>query len=118
MPKRNDPYSRPINATRPEGQMLQGEFYGEPATDKALHGATGGRAVHQVRAMASVVPSWPDVEEPAKPRRGRPPGSKNKVATSSPKATTLSPETTTLNTDVTSPSNEQSAAITEDDLFG
>ena len=114
MPNKNDPYSRPINATRLEGQMLQGEFYGDKASDKALHQATGGRAVHQVRPMASVVPTWPD----AKPT---PP-------------TTPSP-------DVTSPSDEQSppkkrvkatiddiapldeilaeeAAITEDDLFG
>jgi len=109
MPNRNDPYSRPINATRPEGQMLQGEFYGEKATSKVLHGATGGRAVHQVRPMASVVPTWPGETappEPPKPKRGRPPGSKNRT-----KATI----------DDIAPLDEieaEESAVTEDDLFG
>lgn len=94
MPKRNDPYSRPINATRPEGQMLQGEYYGEPASDKALHGATGGRAVHQVRPMPSVVPAWPEVEPAQKARKPRGPKADKVVV------------------------DEPPAAITEDDLFG
>jgi hypothetical protein len=115
MPKTNDPYSRPINATRPEGQMLQGEFYGEHATDKRLHNATGGRVVHQVRPMQSVVPAWPEAETESAPKTTR-----------KRKPTTPSPEPTTPTTDVTSLSDEQSPepngqpldAITEDDLFG
>ena len=103
MPKVNDPYSRPINATRPEGQMLQGEYYGEKAHDKQLHGATSGREVHQVRPMQSVVPAWPE-PEPPKPTRKR-------------KTATPNPEPTTPTLDASSPSDEQST-ITEDDLFG
>ena len=38
MTKPNNPYDRPINATRSEGQMLQSEFYGERAGDKKLAG--------------------------------------------------------------------------------
>ena len=108
MPKTNDPYSRPINATRPEGQMLQGEFYGDKATDKALHSATGGRAVHQVRPMQSVVPDWPE-------DRPTPPTTRKK------KVTTPTPDVTLPNGDASSPSDDAARvtdAITEDDLFG
>lgn len=96
MPQVNDPYSRPINATKPEGQMLQGEFYGSKASDKTLHGATGGRQVHQVRSMPSVVPAWPDEEPAPKPKRERKPRG--------PKADAVIVD--------------EPPAITEDDLFG
>lgn len=93
MPNRNDPYSRPINATRPEGQMLQGEFYGDKASDKRLHNATGGREVHQVRPMPSVVPTWPEDQPASKARKPRGPKA-DKVIT------------------------DEQPSITEDDLFG
>ena len=128
MPNRNEPYSRPINATRLEGQMLQGEFYGDKASDKVLHQATGGRAVHQVRPMSSVVPAWPDQQPtqsaPPQPKRGRPPGSKNRVKATIDDIAPLDeidPPSTLPNSDATSPSDDATRvtdAITEDDLFG
>lgn len=101
MPKPNDPYSRPINATKPEGQMLQGEFYGEKATDKQLHRAIGGRPVHQVRPMVSVVPNWPEQPKPKPVREKKARGPKpDKVIVDEV------------------PAEPQPEPITEDDLFG
>lgn len=108
MPKTNDPYSRPINATKPEGQMLQGEFYGDKATDKALHRGTQGRPVHQLRPMVSVVPAWPD-ETPAeavKPTRKR--------KSSSPNTDATSPS----DSEIPLPAEPLAPSVTEDDLFG
>lgn len=42
MTKPNNPYDRPINATK-EGAMTVGEFYGTRATDKVLNHAGGKR---------------------------------------------------------------------------
>jgi hypothetical protein len=95
----NDPYSRPINATRPDA-VLVGEFYGRPATDKARSHAAGRRDAVGVRALPSVVPAVIGAPKP-KPTR------KRKPTTPSPDATSPSEPLTT----VVSP-------ITEDDLFG
>lgn len=104
----NNPYARPINATRPEGQMQVGEFYGKRATDKTLAGHNGRKVspANRYTGVATAVPVDMDAPEPPKPKRGRP-----------PKATP-NPEPTSLNTDATSPTDEQVSAITEDDLFG
>jgi len=98
MPK-NDPYSRPINATKPEHVRAM-DYYGTPVEDRKPVGLAGNPNAARVRALPSVVPQWP------KP--------------------TPNPEPTTLNTDATSPSDDESApliseisdAVTEDDLFG
>jgi hypothetical protein len=44
MPKPNNPYRRPIDATKESAQTI-GEYYGTPATDKAINHAAGGRNV-------------------------------------------------------------------------
>lgn len=106
-PLPNNPYARPINATRPEGQMLQGEYYGERAHDKQLAGH-GGRKVSPANRYAGRAIAVP-VDMDALPTR--------RSAVRKRKVTTPSPEPTTPTADATSPSDEQSP-ITEDDLFG
>jgi hypothetical protein len=104
-PLPNNPYARPINATRPDAKLV-GEYYGQSDTSKRRSHETGNREVapaNRFQSSVTAVPAWPD-EAPAKPKRGRPP------------KTTPSPEPTTLNSDATSPSDDKS--ITEDDLFG
>lgn len=103
MPK-NDPYSRPINATKPEHVRAM-DYYGTPVEDRKPVGLAGNPNAARVRALPSVVPMWPDKPKPkpkAKAKRGPKP---DKVIIDEP---------TTLNPDATSPSE----AITEDDLFG
>ena len=103
----NNPYARPINATRSEGQMLQSEYYGERAQDKQLAGH-GGRKVSPANRFvgnAVTVPVDMDAPKPKTTRRKR--------------STTPSPEPTTPTTDATSLSDDNTGApITEDDLFG
>lgn len=103
-PKPNNPYERPIHATRPEGQMLVGEFYGARATDKTLAGHGGRQVAPASRYVGQAIAVPVDMDAP-KPQPTR----KRKAATPSP--------------DATSPSDEQSlttvvSPITEDDLFG
>jgi hypothetical protein len=102
----NNPYARPVNATRAEGQMLQGEYYGQKAGDKALSHETGGRQVSPANRYAGVAAATPvdmDSPEPPKPKRGRPPGPKREKAT----------------IDSIAPLDEiDPPAVTEDDLFG
>ena len=75
----NNPYARPINATRPEGQMLVGEFYGERARDKRLSHETGGRSVAPANRYSGAGIVEPvDMDAPPKRGRGRPPGSKTR----------------------------------------
>ena len=123
----NNPYARPINATHPEGQMLQGEYYGERSSDKSLAGH-GGRQVSSASRFVSkaiAVPVDMDAPDgmsaPSEPKRkaGRPPGSKNRVKATIDDIVPLDEleEPTTPSPDVTSPSDEQ-ATVTEDDLFG
>lgn len=105
----NNPYARPVNATRPEGQMLVGEFYGKRAGDKQLAGSHG-RDVSPANRFSGREPVVPvdmdaDSEEP-RPRRGRPPGSKNRTKATIDDIAPLD--------DVIS----EETAITEDDLFG
>jgi hypothetical protein len=105
MTKPNNPYARPINATRPDA-VLVSEHYGQRSTDKRRSHETGNREVspaNRFQSGVTAVPAWPD-EAPAPAKRKR-----------APRATP-SPEPTTLNSDATSPSDDKS--ITEDDLFG
>lgn len=60
MPKRNNPYSRPISATKESAQTI-GEYYGTPAKAVAVNHAAGGRNVspaarYQVAGNAYVPP--------------------------------------------------------------
>lgn len=109
----NNPYARPINATKPEGQMLQSEYYGERAGDKKLAGLREQQVSPASRYVGRAIATPVDMEalaaeRPTGPRRGRPPGSKNKPR-----------ERATI--DDIAPLDEieaEEAAITEDDLFG
>ena len=116
MTKPNNPYARPINATRPDA-VLQSEHYGQRSTDKRRSHETAGREVapaSRYRSGVTAVPAWPEDQlAPFKAKRKR-----------TPKATP-SPEATSPNSDATSPSDEHThvptesvGAITEDDLFG
>jgi len=101
----NNPYARPINATRPDA-VLVGEYYGQRDTSKARNHAAGGREsapANRFQSGVTAVPAWPDEAQP-KPKAKRTP------------KTTPSPEPTSPNSDATSPSDDKS--ITEDDLFG
>lgn len=94
----NNPYARPVNATRPEGQMLVGEFYGTRATDKQLAG-THGRQVspaNRFSGSAIAVPDGMELPPTSKPKRTR----KRTDNT----ATLVEPQV--------------EPTITEDDLFG
>src|SRR5262245_20234281 len=99
-PKPNDPYSRPINATRATAVPLLG-YWGQKDTSKARNAAAGPVDASQVRALPSVVLGYPCDVEPEKPKTTR-----------KPKAATPSPEPTSPNSDVTSPSDEP-AGVTE-----
>ncbi|HVQ53289.1 MAG TPA: hypothetical protein VMS92_24895 [Mycobacterium sp.] len=44
MPKPNNPYRRPIDATKESAQTI-GEYYGTRSTDKAINHAAGGRNI-------------------------------------------------------------------------
>lgn len=113
----NNPYARPINATRPEGQMLVGEFYGQRATDKQLAGIHGRQVSPASRYVGKAIAVPADVvgPPPDRPRRGRPPGSKNRVKATIDDIVPLSE----LEEPATSPSDDnEHDAITEDDLFG
>lgn len=107
MTKPNNPYERPINATRSDA-VLQSEFYGSRATDKRRSHETGGREVapaNRYQSNVTAVPQWPDEATP------------KLKAKRTPRATP-SPEPTSPNSDVTSPSDADAGVITEDDLFG
>jgi hypothetical protein len=110
-PKRNDPYSRPINATRPDA-VVQGEFYGTLDTSKARNHAAGANdatPAGRFQSGVSVVPTWPKpIPKDNLGPEGKP------VVTPADNAPT--PPPTTPNTDTTSLSDDES--ITEDDLFG
>lgn len=92
----NNPYARPINATRPEGQMLVGEFYGKRADDKQLAGLHGRDVSPASRysGRSVVTPVDMDAESQPKPKRPRGPKADKVVI------------------------DEPQPAITEDDLFG
>jgi len=110
-PKRNDPYSRPINATRPDA-VLQGEHYGTLDTSKARNHAAGANdatPAGRYQSGVSVVPTWP------KPIPKDDPGPEGKPVVTPPPRASHSDDPTTLNTDATSPSDDKS--IMEDDLF-
>lgn len=112
----NNPYARPVNATRPEGQMLVGAFYGERARDKQLAGLYGRDVspANRYSGRAVVAPVDMDGEaipiEPPKPKRGRPPGTKNRVKATIDDIAPLD--------EIADDSYSPGIAITEDDLFG
>ncbi len=65
MPKRNNPYSRPISATKESAQTI-GEYYGTPAKAVAVNHAAGGRNVapasrYQAVGNAYVAPTTSSV---------------------------------------------------------
>jgi hypothetical protein len=106
-PHPNNPYARPINATRPDAKLV-GEYYGSQSTDKRRSHETGNREVspaNRFQSSVTAVPAWPD-EAPAPTKRKR-----------APRATP-SPEPTSPSTDATSPTDANAGVITEDDLFG
>lgn len=79
MPKPNNPYRRPINATK-ESAMPVGEFYGKHATDKAINHAAGGRNVAPASRYQAVGNAWEPPTTPntdatspnqPKPKRGK-----------------------------------------------
>lgn len=123
MPDTNDPYSRPINATRPDARLV-GEHYGRLATDKARSHAAGPVAAAGVRALPSVVPV--DMDALARAR------AEGKLEKKVPKQRKPEPEpeAATPSPDVTSPSADEpyveythiedapEPPITEEDLFG
>lgn len=103
----NDPYSRPINATRPE-HKIAGEHYGTLATDKKRSIAAGNPNAASAFGVYSTAP----YDVVAAVDRALPVFEHVALATDSP-------EPTTPNTDVTSPSDdEDEPVITEEDLFG
>ena len=105
-PHPNNPYARPINATRPDAKLV-GEYYGQSDKSKRRSHETGNREVapaNRFQSSVTAVPAWPDEQPQPKPKAKRAP------------KTTHSPEPTTPNSDATSPSDDKS--ITEDDLFG
>ena len=110
----NNPYARPINATRPEGQMLQGEYYGQRASDKQLAGLHGRQVspANRYSGTAIAVPDGMEPPPPDRPKRGRPPGTKNRV-----KATIDDIVPLDEIEDSYSPGIEE-PPVTEDDLFG
>ena len=82
MPKPNNPYARPINATK-ESAKTVGELYGTPATGKAhVHAAGPGKASpaarYQAAGNAYVAPSTPAA--PAKKEKAKPYSAQNKEA--------------------------------------
>lgn len=96
-PLPNNPYARPINATRPDAKLV-GEYYGSQSTDKRRSHETGNREVapaNRFQSGVTAVPAWPD-EAPAlaKPKTKRGPKADKVIVDESP------------------------APITEDDLFG
>jgi hypothetical protein len=97
MTQPNNPYARPINATRPDA-VLQSEHYGQRATDKRRSHETKGREVSpagRFQSGVTAVPAWPDAEPaPTKPKTKRGPKADKVIV------------------------DEQPAPITEDDLFG
>lgn len=104
----NNPYARPIHATRPEGQMLQGEYYGEHATDKTLAGHHGRKVSPANRFVGNATAVPVDMDAVVVPTK-----SKERKVRERQAAAPTSPKT-----DATSPSDEQVPSITEDDLFG
>jgi hypothetical protein len=108
MPKPNNPYQRPINATK-ESAMPVAEFYGTKrgarATDKAINHAAGNRNVSPASRYQAVGHSnapttpTPDVTSPSKAKSKR-----GKVA---PAAPTTAPST-----------SDVGKAVTAEDLFG
>lgn len=107
MPQPNDPYSRPIHATKPHHQPVLG-LHGEPANKHvklAIASNPNARPIHV--PAPGTMPAWPEeAPEAAKSTR------KKKAASPS--------------TDVTSPSDDNippppeplAQSVTEDDLFG
>ena len=94
MPKANNPYSRPVNATKESAKTI-GEYYGTLTKSVAVNHAAGGRqaspaARYQVAGNAY---KRPTVEQP-KPK---------------PKAKAKPAITNVISTD---------AAVTAEDLFG
>jgi len=70
MPKANNPYGRPVNATKESAKTI-GEYYGTRATDKTPVNASGGRNVapasrYQAVGNAYAAPTTPspDVTSP------------------------------------------------------
>lgn len=116
-PLPNNPYARPIHATRPEGQMLQGEYYGERAKDKSLAGHHGRQVSSASRFVGRAIAVPVDMDAPPAPKTTR----KRKAATPSPDASSPSneqPAVLTVPPDEQLEPNGQPLAITEDDLFG
>ena len=102
-PLPNNPYARPINATRSEGQMLQGEFYGERASDKKLAGHRDRKVSSANRFVGNAIAVPANMDAlPEKPKRTRGPKADKVIIDEQP------PE----------PNGQPLAAITEDDLFG
>jgi hypothetical protein len=93
MTKPNNPYARPIDATKESAKTI-GEYYGTRATDKAINHAAGGRNVAPASRYQAVghsnTPSTATRPEPSKKVRE--------------KSATPAPTT--------------EAAITAEDLFG
>lgn len=124
MPTTNDPYSRPINATRPE-HVLVGEHYGERSKHSqrtAVAGNDGGRAAAPYRGE----PVVPDEFKPTKvsKRKGTPSDPVSlPLLTHNQPLVTDSQDPTSPSPDTSSPSDDDTPdmpepVITEEDLFG
>jgi hypothetical protein len=71
MTKPNNPYARPINATK-EGAMTVGEFYGTRATDQVLTHAGGKRDTSPASRYQAVGNADPTVKPSPPPKAKRP----------------------------------------------
>jgi hypothetical protein len=99
MPKPNNPYRRPPDATKESAQQVNA-YYGTPATDKAINHAAGGRNVAPASRFQAV-------------------GFSNAPTTPTPDATSPSevkPKTRKTKIGPTQPVSEPTA-VTEEDLF-
>jgi len=69
MPKRNNPYSRPISATKESAQTI-GEYYGTPAKAVAVNHAAGGRNVAPASRYQAVGNAYvaPTADKPKVPK--------------------------------------------------
>jgi hypothetical protein len=70
MPKPNNPYRRPIDATK-ESAMTVGEYYGTRATDKAINHAAGGRNVGPASRYQAVGNADPTAKPAPEPKSKR-----------------------------------------------
>lgn len=78
MPKPNNPYRRPIDATK-ESAMTIGDYYGTRATDKAINHAAGGRNVAPASRFQAIGNAY-EAPKAAKPKKAKPYHERDKEA--------------------------------------